>query len=180
MRIVAFCGSPRKGNTEFLIKKVLEFCKESGADTEFISLSDRHIKQCLGCNSCFGSGKGCILNDDMDSLVEKIRSSDCFILGSPNYFSNVSSLMKKFIDRFNAFCKPSVLVGKKAAVICVGARSVSESEKVCSVLKEFCRVMKVGIVESMTVQAEGPEDTSGDERSLDGCRELASLIMDSA
>ena len=36
MKILGICGSPREGNTLFLLKKALETCKELGVETELI------------------------------------------------------------------------------------------------------------------------------------------------
>ena len=40
------------------------------------------------------------MKDDRDWIVQKIESSEGVILASPNYATNVTWLMKNYIDRF--------------------------------------------------------------------------------
>ena len=92
MKILGISGSHRKGNTDWMVKTVLNAVKN--AETEFIALRDLNIKFCTGCDVCYGTGKPCILKDDMP--YEKLLEADIIILGSPNYFRNVSAVTKNF------------------------------------------------------------------------------------
>ena len=103
MKILAICGSPRKGNTEFMLRKVLESAEKNNAETELILLKDKNIKLCIACDLCFKEGKPCHIDDDFKAMRDKIVSSDILLLGCPNYFKNVSTLMKMFIDRTDEF-----------------------------------------------------------------------------
>jgi len=95
MKILGICGSPRKGNTYYMVEKVVE---STGQDYELISLADKNINQCLDCRKCHKTYK-CVQEDDMQELYDKIKEADCIVLGSPTYFDNVSGIMKKFMDR---------------------------------------------------------------------------------
>ena len=78
MKILAINGSHRAGqNTAFLLNLALEEAKARGAETELIELSELNIEYCNGCNRCLGKP----------------------ILGSPDYFGNVTARTKCFIDR---------------------------------------------------------------------------------
>jgi multimeric flavodoxin WrbA len=55
MKVLAFNGSPRKGgNTELLLRKVLEPIEEAGIETELIQVGGTNIH---GCKACFGCMK---------------------------------------------------------------------------------------------------------------------------
>ena len=58
MKIVAFTGSPRKGeNTEVLVNHILDKAKESGAETKLFNICDMDIGGCVACMACKGSFK---------------------------------------------------------------------------------------------------------------------------
>ncbi len=56
MKVVGICGSPRKGNTEWMLRKLLEEAARAGVDTELILLREKQIKGCGGCLSCEAGG----------------------------------------------------------------------------------------------------------------------------
>jgi len=99
MKIIGIEGGPRKdGNTEKLVKQVLAGAQEAGCQTEFIKLADLTINYCRGCGSCRATGQ-CVIEDDMDRVVEAIQQSDVVVLGSPIYAWQVSGTTKVFMDR---------------------------------------------------------------------------------
>ena len=103
MKAIAINGSPRKGgNTETLLQKVLEPLTEAGWDTEFIQLGGKEIRGCRACYQCFkkkNSRCGQKGEEVFDACLEKMIQADAIILGSPTYFSDVSSEMKALLDR---------------------------------------------------------------------------------
>jgi multimeric flavodoxin WrbA len=117
MKILGLEGSPRKnGNTEKLVKAILDGATEKGADTKFYKLAKMNISLCLGCFSCRETGI-CVTEDDMQLLYEEIQASDVIILGSPVYMWQVSGQTKLFMDRLSLFVKPDFttrLKGKKS------------------------------------------------------------------
>ena len=116
MKILGVEGSPRNnGNTEKLVKTILESASKNGAQTAFYKLTEMNISLCLGCSNCRESG-ACVTNDDMQLLHEEIQASDAIIIGSPVYMWQVSGQTKLFMDRLVPFIKPDFttrLKGKK-------------------------------------------------------------------
>ncbi|MCB8815485.1 flavodoxin family protein [Desulfosporosinus shakirovi] len=102
MKVVAFNGSPRvNGNTSQSIKMVLAELEEEGIETEIVQLGGRKVFGCLACGKC-GEMKNnrCVRKDDeMNNFIQKIEEADGIIIGSPTYFSNVSTEVKALIDR---------------------------------------------------------------------------------
>lgn len=101
MKVIAFNGSPRKnGNTYDAIQLVFEELKKEGISTELIQLGGTNIRGCLACYKCFeNKNKRCIQKDDLNSFIEKMIEANGIIIGSPTYFSNVSTEVKALIDR---------------------------------------------------------------------------------
>jgi len=106
MKILGLEGSPREdGNTEKLVKAILESAKENGAEVNFYKLTKMNISLCLGCFNCRETGI-CVTDDAMKFLLEEIQSSDVIILGSPVYMWQVSGQTKLFMDRLVPLIKP--------------------------------------------------------------------------
>jgi multimeric flavodoxin WrbA len=102
MKVVAFSGSARKdGNTAILINNVLQELEKEGIGTELIQLAGKKIRGCLACMKCFeNKDQRCVNKDDvLNECLEKMIEADGIILGSPTYFSNVSTEIKALIDR---------------------------------------------------------------------------------
>ena len=102
MKVIAFNGSARKdGNTAILIKRIFKILQDEGIETELIQLSGQQIHGCTACGTCRKiQNKECkIVNDNVNEYIQKMMSADGIILGSPTYFSMMSSEMKALIDR---------------------------------------------------------------------------------
>ena len=102
MKVIAINGSARKdGNTAILIRRVLKVLEGEGIETELIQLSGEQIHGCTACGTCRKvQNKQCkIVSDNVNTYIEKMAAADGIILGSPTYFSMMSSEMKALIDR---------------------------------------------------------------------------------
>lgn len=106
MKFYAINGSPRKNwNTATILSKVLEGVTThvQNAYTEVINLYDYSYKGCISCFQCKkinGRSYGkCALKDEASELLEKILMGDGIIIGSPIYFSDISGMLKSFLER---------------------------------------------------------------------------------
>ena len=101
-RVLAVVGSPRKGgNTDILVDAILAGAKEAGATVEKVMLSDLDIAPCKACSACRTTGR-CIQKDDMQGLLEKMKASEIWVLGTPVYWWGPSAQLKAFVDRWYA------------------------------------------------------------------------------
>ncbi|MGA7876711.1 MAG: flavodoxin family protein [Desulfoferrobacter sp.] len=106
MKILGFEGSPRRnGNTEKLVKAILQGAGEKGAETKHYKIAKMNISPCLGCMDCRESGV-CVHKDDMTHLYDEIQSSNAIIIGSPVYMWQVNAQTKTFMDRLVLFMRP--------------------------------------------------------------------------
>jgi multimeric flavodoxin WrbA len=100
MRVLGIVGSPRRsGNTEILVDEVLIGAEEAGAMTEKVVLSEVDVAPCKACNECRRDGR-CAQEDDMVALLEKMRQSEVWVLGTPVYWWGPTAQFKAFIDRW--------------------------------------------------------------------------------
>lgn len=95
MSYLLISGSPRKGNTEYVLNKLYEKIK---APKELILLRQMNFQHCIWCLSCHDTQQ-CVIQDDMTNILDKIMQSHTIILWVPNYFENMPWLLKNFIDR---------------------------------------------------------------------------------
>ncbi len=99
MKVVIINGSPRcKGFTSAILHSIESELTANKIDVRFVDLSKKNILHCTGCCSCYKTGH-CHISDDADGLSDEIASADGLVIGSPTYASNVSGILKDFIDR---------------------------------------------------------------------------------
>ncbi|SHF23968.1 flavodoxin family protein [Caloramator proteoclasticus] len=101
MKVVAFNGSPRKeGNTYQAISIVKEELQREGIDVEIVHVGDKLIRGCIACGMCYkNKNERCIIDDEVNDWIQKMKEADGIILGSPVYFSSIAGTMKAFLDR---------------------------------------------------------------------------------
>ena len=98
-KVLVLSASPRKGgNSDLLCDQFILGVKEAGNQAEKISLSEKKIGCCTGCESCFTTHK-CIQKDDMTEILEKMIAADVIVMATPVYFFTMSAQMKTLIDR---------------------------------------------------------------------------------
>lgn len=102
VKVLAINGSPRpEGNTGFLIRTMLDELEEEGIETETVQIGGKKIRGCTACGKCFETRDlRCIFDDDsVNGCIAKMAEADGIILGSPVYFTDITSEMKALIDR---------------------------------------------------------------------------------
>lgn len=123
MKVVAFNGSPRhNGNTLQSLKIVLAELEQEGIETEIVQLGGQKVFGCLACGKCSQTKDNrCARKDDeMNTFIQKMEEADGIIIGSPTYFSNVSTEVKALIDRCGYVSKANggtLLRGKVGASV---------------------------------------------------------------
>lgn len=170
MKILAVLGSARRGgNTETLIRAVLDGAGAVGA--EIFALNEMRMSGCIGCMGCRVAGSsGCVVDDDMQTLYQRLMEADALILGSPVYYGEITGQMKTFMDRWyglrDSDRKLRIPGGKKVLfVITQGADKEDWYDAVCGRL--------TGIAEKYGMKAEvligpglGPKNAAQDDPEL--------------
>jgi multimeric flavodoxin WrbA len=105
MKILALLGSRNKdGRTARVVNAIFNGFTQAGGTTESIFLIDYNIERCRQCET---DGWGicrrehfCVIKDDFDGIVTKMRVSDVIIFATPVYFGDLSEVMRSFLERF--------------------------------------------------------------------------------
>jgi len=176
MKILGISGSPRKKNTYYMLKTVLE---AAGCEYEIILLKNKNILSCKDCRNCHKTHK-CATQDVMQEIHKKLLDADCIVFGSPTYFHNVSGLMKNFMDRCLPFYFSRKLERKKTALLTVGnfedelefdkngkckwhKEETSSVKKCLKSMEYFCEVLGLEVIGEVYALH---DDWKGEERKL--------------
>ena len=177
MKVIGICGSPRKGNTEWMLRKLLEAIAAHGVETELILLREKDIKTCDGCLSCEAGGKSrkgvCSIKDDMQGIYPKLLQADALVFGTPVYFEMLSGLLKNFMDRTCPIWPK--LESKPVAGIAVAEEGIG---KAIDNLKTYASVCDMRWVGSVTALAKTPKQASKDKTVESRLNLLAGKLID--
>ena len=124
MKILGLSCSPRKsGNTEILVGEALDGAQSEGAEVELFSLSGKEIQPCDGCYACHETGK-CHIDDDMQTVYQKLVKADGIVFGTPIYFYSMTSQAKALIDRTIVLRRPAIKLANKVGGVITVAGSL--------------------------------------------------------
>ena len=148
MRTYIVLGNTRsKSNTEALVRLFAEELTAKGVEVAQISLRDKDIRTCVGCDKCHSNTDsfGCVINDVMQEIAKEILSSDLIVFASPIYSWMPTPSLKSVMDRLYAFTKYpegadafNLMKKQKIAMI---ATSGDVCEKNCDLFDESVRRM---------------------------------------
>ena len=85
-------------NTDILADEFIKGAKEVGHNVEKISLKNKKINFCIGCDTCQTNGK-CVFKDDASEIVSKMHEADILVFAAPVYFGGVSGIFQTLMDR---------------------------------------------------------------------------------
>ncbi len=176
MKIIGISGSPRKGNTEWMLNTLMAEAAQNGAETEILLLRKMDIRMCRGCLKCEEGGKErkgiCTIKDEMSAVYPKLLAADAIVLATPGYFEMLSGLLKNFLDRTCAIWPR--LEGKKAAGLAVAEEGVGQTVRNFQVYAKLCRMPWVG---SVTTLAKLPGDAAQDKALEEKLKRLGRKLV---
>lgn len=101
-KIVVISSSFRKeGNTRALVNEFVRGAGDAGNDVKTIDLSEIRLEFCRGCLHCQNNESDCVINDDVNGLLDVVAGADVLVFASPLYYGCISGQLKTFLDRLN-------------------------------------------------------------------------------
>ena len=101
-KVVIITSSLRPNSNSVLLAEAFkEGAEAAGHEVEIISLKGKKIDFSRGCMACQKLGR-CVINDDVNPIMEKICEADVVVWSTPTYYYTMSGNMKTLIDRCNA------------------------------------------------------------------------------
>ncbi|HEX3026095.1 MAG TPA: flavodoxin family protein [Clostridia bacterium] len=181
-KVIGFSASPRKGNTDTLIKQALIGAETAGAKTKFYKINDLNIK---GCQSCFycRSHDVCAVKDDMQEIYEDLRDADAVVIGSPIYFFQAAGQLKIFLDRLYPMVgddKGDFRYGQKKGVLIFsqGSSKPANYQTGIDMTKTVVEYMGIDVADTIVfTKADGVTDASNNEEALQKALEAGKKLV---
>lgn len=148
-RVLGIVGSPRHGgNTEILVDEVLRGAKETGAHIEKVILSKLDIAPCQACDRCINTGE-CVQRDDMPTLLEQMKHSQIWVLGTPVYWSGPTAQFKTFLDRWHSALRVGFDQQRAILVVPMGEPDTSYADCAVRTVKTALAYLKVELFDTL-------------------------------
>ncbi|HNW43246.1 MAG TPA: flavodoxin family protein [Elusimicrobiales bacterium] len=170
MKVLAINGSPHeKGCTYTALKLAAEELEKEGINTEIVHVGHAPLRGCKGCGACFKmDDPKCIFGEDIVNVcIEKSKSADGLIIGSPVHFSGIAGTMKCFLDRF-FFAGGTARLQYKAGMSLVSLRR-SGGVAAFQQLNNYLTFAKMAIPASQywnVIHGTSPEETMRDAEGV--------------
>ena len=173
MKVILVNGSPHeKGCTYTALEEAAEALNKNGIETEIFQIGNKPVQGCIGCMACRKTGR-CFVSDGVNDYVEKAKTADGFIFGTPVHYAAASGSITSFMDRA-FYSGGSALNGKPAAAV-VSCRRGGASAAFDQMNKYFT-INCMPIVSSQywnQVHGNTPEEVKQDEEGMQTVRTLA-------
>ena len=99
MKVLLVNGSPKQdGCTARALYEISTILSEEGIDSEVFHIGTKPISGCRACLGCKTLAK-CVLDDVVNTFIEKAENADGFIFGSPVYYAAANGSLVSFMDR---------------------------------------------------------------------------------
>ena len=122
MKVLLINGSPHeKGCTYTALTLIAGELNSAGIETEVLNVGTKPVGGCIGCGGC-AAGKGCVFGGVVNEAIEKAKTADAFVFGTPVHYASASGNMTSFMDRL-AYAGGKYLAYKPAAICCSARRA---------------------------------------------------------
>ncbi len=163
MRVLALIGSPRKlGNSEILAREMLA-ALPAETEREMIRLTEFDIRPCRACYACLPAEKGCVIEDDLAFLLDRIKAADAVIIAAPVYFLGAHTSVKAVGDRLISVIANNADYAGKRCVTAVTYGIPGWEGYGREMVLNFARFLHLEVAGSMLVQAASPGEAARPE-----------------
>lgn len=174
MKVLLLNGSSRKNGCTFTaLSEVAKTLNEENVETEILQMGGAAVHDCIACGKCGELGK-CVFNDDIvNELIEKAKTADGFVFGSPVYYAHPTGQIQAVLDR--AFYAATRHFAHKPVAAIVSARRGGTTASF-DVLNKYFTISQMPIVSSTywnMVHGTSPEEVMQDLEGLQTMRNLA-------
>ncbi len=145
MKILMVNGSPRRGNTYAALAHMGKIFSDCGADWEIFDLGPSPVRDCIACGRCAELKKCVFDGDKVNELIEKAKTADGFVFGTPVYYAHPTGLVLSVLDR--AFYAGKSAFPHKPAAAIASLRRAGSCASV-DVLNKYFTISEMPIVSS--------------------------------
>lgn len=175
MKVLMINGSPNeKGCTNRGLLEIGKIFDENNIKWEIVQTGKKPIRDCIACGKCRELDNKCVFNDDIiNEIIEKAKTADGFIFGTPVYYAHPSGKILSILDRV-FYAGSSNFVHKPGAAI-VSARRAGTTASI-DVLNKYFTIANMPVISSSywnMVHGNTAEEVENDEEGLQTMRNLA-------
>ena len=172
MKVLLVNGSPRAaGGTNTALEEVAKTLGEAGIETEIFWLGAKPVQDCIACGKC-RELKKCVFDDVVNTLIEKAKTADGFVFGSPVYYAHPSGRVQSALDR--AFYAGKYAFAGKPGAAVVSARRGGTAASF-DVINKYFGISSMPVVSSTywnMVYGNTPDEVRRDEEGMQTMRNL--------
>lgn len=152
-KLLLINGSPRKGNCSLVFDRI-EQSVASDVQVDRVELRKKKIDDCFGCSMTCSFERGCVRKDDMAEILTQMLECDLMVIACPNYFQNITGILKRFFDRTTPLYGERRLRNKKLIFVFIGGLPCSVTESTVPMCANgWARPMKVKWLNTYVMQA---------------------------
>lgn len=161
-KIIIIDGGPRKTfNTASMLQKFAEGASavSDTIEVKTVRLYGLDYKGCMSCMACKIKEKAtnvCKFKDALTPILEEIAEADGLVLGSPNYFGEITGQMRAFLERLAfpwlSYNDYSITAPKRMPVVLVETQNGTRENNNCNGYgsMEYCITRALGEPEKLT------------------------------
>ena len=172
MKVLLVNGSPRAaGCTNTALEEVAKTLGEAGIETEIFWLGAKPVQDCVACGKC-RKLKKCVFDDVVNTLIEKAKTADGFVFGSPVYYAHPSGRVQSALDRA-FYAGKYAFAGKPGAAVVSARRGGTASS--FDVINKYFGISSMPVVSSTywnMVYGNTPDEVRRDEEGMQTMRNL--------
>ena len=174
MNVLLVNGSSRaKGCTYTALRQAADVLEAEGITTEIIHLGTAPVRDCTACGGCGRDGH-CVFTDDcVNALIDRAKTADGFVFGTPVYYAHPSARLLSVLDR--AFYAGAAAFAHKPGFAVTSARRAGTTASLDAVMKHFT-INQMPVVSSTywtMVHGNTPEEVVQDAEGLQTMRNAA-------
>lgn len=173
MKVILVNGSPKeKGCTYTALKEVAQALEKDGIETEIFHVGTEAIRGCMGCGGCSKLNGQCVYKDSVNVFIEKAKTADGFVFGSPVHYAAASGAITSFLDR--AFYAGKAHMEYKPGAVIVSCRR-GGATAAFDQLNKYFTISNMPIVSSQywnQVHGNKPEEVKQDIEGIQTMRVL--------
>jgi multimeric flavodoxin WrbA len=184
VKVLTIMGSPRKtGNTNAVLTWVEDELKKQGHEVDRANVAGKGINGCISCYKCQGPDVEfeCVQRDDGTEILDKLKTVDAIVVGTPLYCWSFTGQLKPLLDRFLSQAKgymtpehTSSIEGKPMALVVTCAGQIDDNADLLpQIFGRMTRFLKANLVDMLVVPGCTDKPSEGAEENA---RKLAATL----
>ncbi len=176
-KILGIIGSPRRlGNCEIMAKEISNQLAVPH-ELNLLRLQDFNILPCRGCYHCLFKTERCILEDDLNTVMQAMTEADAYIVSAPTYFLGINASLKMLLDRgLSFYAHMDNLWGKPAIGVAIAGIEGKEGYSRL-VIQSFLKMIFADDKDTRVLYGALPGEVFLNEKNKQAAFELASALF---